>query len=223
MVNATFHKLDIPSGKDVCRKQFFHFMDKLISTDISHGDYETYLPDLMTKFEHVTKEEVLQRVAALEFDHFLKYYENAEDLNARDAGRRDRPDMKDNSSRSDRTNFNRRDNGYTRLFVNLGTKDGFYKASFLQFILDESNLKKEVLGKIDMRDMNSWIEVDNANAAKMIKSIDGKRYNNRTVRMNEADGGFKRANDEGGSAPRRNDDGGGRKRTFAPRERKNFG
>ena len=223
MVNATFHKLDIPSGKDVCRKQFFHFMDKLISTDISHGDYETYLPDLMTKFEHVSKEEVLQRVAALEFDHFLKYYENAEDLNARDAGRRDRPDMKDNSSRSDRTNFNRRDNGYTRLFVNLGTKDGFYKASFLQFILDESNLKKEVLGKIDMRDMNSWIEVDHANAAKMINSIDGKRYNNRTVRMNEADGGFKRANDEGGSAPRRNDDGGGRKRTFAPRERKNFG
>lgn len=222
MVNATFHKLDIPSGKDVCRKQFFHFMDKLITADISHGDYETYLPDLMTKFENVTKEEVLQRVAALEFDHFLKYYENAEDLNARDAGRRDRPEMKDNSSRSDRTNFNRRDNGYTRLFVNLGTKDGFYKASFLQFILDESNLKKEVLGKIDMRDMNSWIEVDHANAAKMIKSIDGKRYNNRTVRMNEADGGFKKPNDEGGAAPRRNDDGAGRKRTFAPRERKSF-
>jgi len=222
MVNATFHKLDIPSGKDVCRKQFFHFMDKLITADISHGDYETYLPDLMTKFEHVTKEEVLQRVAALEFDHFLKYYENAEDLNARDAGRRDRPDMKDNSSRSDRTNFNRRDNGYTRLFVNLGTKDGFYKASFLQFILDESNLKKEVLGKIDMRDMNSWIEVDHANAAKMIKSIDGKRYNNRTVRMNEADGGFKKPNDEGGFTPTRNDEGSGRKRTFAPRERKSF-
>ena len=72
MVNAQFHKLDIPSGKDVCRKQFFAFMDKLISTDISHGDYETYLPDLMKKFENVSKEEVLQRVAALEFDHFLK-------------------------------------------------------------------------------------------------------------------------------------------------------
>jgi hypothetical protein len=34
---------------------------------------------------------------------------------------------------------------------------------------------------------------------------------------------FKKPNDEGGSAPRRNDDGGGRTRTFAPRERKNFG
>jgi len=199
IVNAKFHKLDIPSGKDVCRKQFFHFMDKLINADISHGDYETYLPDLMTKFESVSKEEVLQRVAALEFDHFLKYYENAEDLNARDSGRRERSDIPGfrEGSRKERTSYNRRDNGYSRLFVNLGTKDGFYKASFLQFILDESNLKKEVLGKIDMREMNSWIEIDQAEAGRMIKALDGKRYNNRTIRMNDADGGFKRPSDEG--------------------------
>ncbi len=36
---------------------------------------------------------------------------------------------------------------YTKLFVNLGSKDGFYKASFLQFILDMSDLRKDVLGK----------------------------------------------------------------------------
>ena len=120
-----------------------------------------------------------------------------------------------NPSRNER-NFNRRDNGYTRLFVNLGTKDGFYKASFLQFILDESNLKKEVLGKIDMREMNTWVEVDKASAGKMIRSIDGKRYNNRTVRMNEVDGGFKRPSDEG-----RGGNSSGR-RNFAPRERKRY-
>jgi ATP-dependent RNA helicase DeaD len=219
MVNSQFHKMDIPSGKDVCRKQFFHFMDKLIQTDISHGDYETYLPDLMEKFASVSKEEILQRVAALEFDHFLKYYQNAEDLNApNNKGMRNNDRggvVRDDSSRKERSSFNRRDNGYTRLFVNLGTKDGFYKASFLQFILDESSLNKEVLGKIDMRDMNTWVEVDNAEAGKMIKAIDGKRYNNRTVRMNEADGGFKRPSDEGqgGGAPRE------RKRTFGAQRR----
>ena len=227
MVNASFHKMDIPSGKEVCRRQFFNFMDKLISTDISHGDYETYLPDLMEKFANVTKEEVLQRVAALEFDHFLKYYQNAEDLNAKDAGRRpmnnersgDRASSNREGSRNERS-FNRRDNGYTRLFLNLGTKDGFYKASMLQVVLDESNLNKESLGKIDLRDMNTWIECDTASAAQMISALDGKRYNNRTVRMNEADGGFKRPNDEGnsrdvGSAPRE------RKRVYgAGRERR---
>lgn len=191
LINKQFHKLDIPSGKEVCRKQFFHFMDTLSNTDISNGDYETFLPDLIKKFENVSKEEVLQRVAALEFNHFLKYYENADDLNARDSGRGPQPEARMQGGRRERGSFNRRDNGYTRLFINLGTKDGFYKASFLQFILDESNLKKDVLGKIDLREMNTWVEVDNANAGKMIKSLDGKRHNNRTIRMNEADGGFK--------------------------------
>jgi ATP-dependent RNA helicase DeaD len=226
MINAKFHKLDIPSGKDVCRKQFFHFMEKLIQTDISHGDYETYLPDLMKKFEQVSKEEVLQRVAALEFDHFLKYYENADDLNLKmDSRSRNSDSVRDNGpmngSRKERT-YSRRDNGYTRLFINLGTKDGFYKASFLQFILDESNLKKEVLGKIDMREMNSWVEIDKAEAVRMIKAIDGKRYNNRVVRMNEADGGFKRPNDEGRGDNRSEGRSEGRKRNYAPRERRNF-
>ncbi|MEJ7589675.1 MAG: DEAD/DEAH box helicase, partial [Ferruginibacter sp.] len=201
MINANFHRLDIPSGKDVCRKQFFHFMDKLMDTDISNGEYETYLPDLQEKFADVTKDEVLKRVAALEFNHFLKYYQNADDLNAKTDLRERRDSSRDAvpGDRRERSSFSRPDNGYSRLFINLGTKDGFYKASFLQFILDESNLNKEVLGKIDIREMNAWIEVDKAASAQMIRSMDGKKYNGRLVRMNEADGGFKRPSDEGRS------------------------
>lgn len=201
MINASFHRLDIPGGKEVCRKQFFHFMDKLIQADISHGEYETYMPDLIARFENVSKEEILQRVAALEFDHFLKYYDNSEDLNIRMDTRERRPEM---SGTRGRERFNARDTGYARLFINLGTKDGFYKASFLQFILDESNLKKDLLGKIDMREMNSWVEIDKAHAGKMIKALDGKKFKNRSIRMNDADEG------------RRRPDGNRRERDFSP-------
>jgi ATP-dependent RNA helicase DeaD len=203
IVQNSFHKMEIPSGKDVCRKQFFHFMDKLLQADISHGDYETYVPMLAEKFADVSKEEVLKRVAAMEFDRFLKYYENAEDLNARE---RTRETIRERDARGgDRREYGRREpvgsvggrersrdfnsNGggdYTRLFVNLGTKDGFYKASFLQFILDMSELRKEVLGRIDMKEMNSWIEVDKKSAAQMIRAIDGKNFKGRRIRMNDA-------------------------------------
>jgi ATP-dependent RNA helicase DeaD len=193
MVQVPFHKFEIPSGRDVCRKQFFYFMDKLLQADISHGDYETYVPMLNEKFQEVTKEEVLKRVAALEFDRFLKYYENAEDLNARER-REER--LRSTDGRGDRQNERRRDTrgrefggggNFTRLFVNLGSKDGFYKASFLQFILDMSDLNKEVLGRIDMKEMNSWVEVEKNAANQMIRSIDGKKYKGRRIRMNEAD------------------------------------
>ena len=220
---CTFHKLDIPSGKDVCRKQFFHVMDKLMSTDVSHGDYETYVPMLAEKFADMTKEEILKRVAALEFNRFLSYYENAQDLNLRtaDKGRREPMQQQDRNrdrgrqefggadrgrtrsndrgmerSSSDRSSSDRGSrgaergaSGYTRLFVNLGTKDGFYKASFLQFILDMSDLRKEALGKIDMRDMNSWVEIESGAAKQMINAVDGKNYKGRRIRMNDADSG----------------------------------
>ncbi len=189
-----FHKLDIPSGKDVCRKQFFHFMDKLLSADISHGNYETYVPMLTEKFADISKEEVLKRVAAMEFDRFLKYYENAGDLNVREKEKSSKTSAKSGSQefqsggRGDsRKSFAKGGSGYRRLFVNLGTKDGFYKASFLQFILDMSDLKKEVLGKIDMKDMNSWIEIEKGSAQQMIRAIDGKKYRGRSIRMNDAD------------------------------------
>lgn len=199
IVQVPFHKMELPSGKDVCRKQFFHFMDKLLQTDISHGDYETYVPMLAEKFADVTKEEVLKRVAAMEFDRFLKYYENAEDLNVRDRGR---DSGRDSRSGGDRREYGRRGEGaegrgrrefngggggdYARLFVNLGTRDGFYKASFLQFILDMSDLRKEVLGRIDMKEMNSWIEIDRRSAPQMIRAIDGKNFKGRRIRMNDA-------------------------------------
>ncbi len=203
--NSQFHKMDIPSGKDVCRKQFFSFMDKLLSTDISHGDYETYVPMLAEKFADVSKEDVLKRVAAMEFDRFLKYYENSQDLNVRERDRsvreprgqemgrgreREREMQGIDGGRGDaRNKYARGGGGYSRLFVNLGTKDGFFKASFLQFVLDMSDLKKEVLGKIDMKDMNSWIEIEKGSAQQMIRALDGKKYKGRSIRMNDADSG----------------------------------
>jgi ATP-dependent RNA helicase DeaD len=192
IVQVPFHKMEIPSGKDVCRKQFFTFMDKLLQADISHGDYETYVPMLAEKFADVSKEEVLKRVAAMEFDRFLKYYENAEDLNVRERSRdfsRDTrgAERRDHVRGDGRSRKEYSGNGdYAKLFVNLGTKDGFYKASFLQFILDMSDLRKEVLGRIDVKEMNSWIEIDRRAAQQMIRAIDGKNYKGRRIRMNDA-------------------------------------
>jgi ATP-dependent RNA helicase DeaD len=190
LINNKFHKLDIPSGKDVCRKQFFHFIDKMFMADISHGEYKTYIPLLKEKFAHMEKEEILQRVAALEFDRFLQYYENAADLNVRDDRKAERGTQKrERSSASGLRTSGGSGGGYKKLFINLGTKDGFYKASFLQFILDLSDLNKDVLGKIDMKEMNSWVEIESGAANQMMRSIDGKKFKGGKIRMNDADSG----------------------------------
>lgn len=200
MVKAPFHKMEIPGGTEVCRKQFLFFMDKLLKLDIESSNMDAYMPLIAEKFADISKEEILKRISVLEFDRFLKYYENASDLNMRDDRGRDRGGRDDRYGRGrdrdrgfekeggrERYQRNNENSGdMMRLFVNLGTKDGFYKASFLQFILDMSDLSKDVLGKIDMREMNSWVEIDKKAANKMIKAVDGKNYKGRRIRMNDA-------------------------------------
>ena len=192
MMKVPFEKLLIPSGIEVCEKQFMSFIDKIKATEVNHGDYEQYMPYLTEQFADMTKDEIIQKVAAMEFKRFLKYYEKAGDLN-------------NGSSRDRRT-----DSNSTRLFISLGEKDGFYKAAFLEFLLDTTGHTKAQLGKIDLQDSFSFFEVDNGIAQDFIQAFNGKKFKGREIRIeisSERSGGG--GGRSGGGGGRRFSGGGG--------------
>ena len=192
MMKVPFEKLLIPSGIEVCEKQFMSFIDKIKATEVNHGDYEQYMPYLIEQFADMTKDEIIQKVAAMEFNRFLKYYEKAGDLN-------------NGSSRDRRT-----DSNYTRLFISLGEKDGFYKAAFLEFLLDTTGHTKAQLGKIDLQDSFSFFEVENGIAQDFIQAFNGKKFKGREIRIeisSERSGGG--GGRSGGGGGRRFSGGGG--------------
>jgi len=198
LLKSKFEKLEIPSGREVCEKQFFSFIEKLKAADISHGDYENYLPYLSEQFADMSKDEILQRVASLEFNRFLKYYEKAGDLNA--------------SGRDSRSS----NGAFTRLFMSLGEKDGFYKAAFLEFLLDTSGHTKAQLGKIELMDSYSFVEVENAIADEFIAVFNGKKFKGRPIRIERSGdrgssggGGGRERSYRGGGGDRRSSGGGG--------------
>ncbi len=214
MVQAKFHKNEIPLAKDVTRKQFYSFIDKLLNADISHGDYDLFVPIIEEKFADISKEEMIKRIASLEFGRFLKYYENAADLNVairdsrmsprdfndrgrgNDRGMDRRDDRRGNNDRRTRFSTDERrepssrsnngNAGFSKVFISLGSKDGLHKGSFLQYILDNSGLRKDAIGKVDLRDILAWVEVESSQSKQMIKSLNGQNYNGRKVRCNEA-------------------------------------
>ena len=143
----------------------------------------------------MSKDEILQRVASLEFNRFLKYYEKAGDLNA--------------SGRDSRSS----NGAFTRLFMSLGEKDGFYKAAFLEFLLDTSGHTKAQLGKIELMDSYSFIEVENAIADEFIGVFNGKKFKGRPIRIERSGdsggGGGRERSYRGGGGDRRSSGGGG--------------
>ncbi len=182
LIKTSIKKMDLPDASDVSRKKLFHFMDTLLQSESNSSEVDAYINEIISKFEHLSKEDILKKIATHELSSFLEYYADAEDLNVRKSFSPSKP------ARSDRGNFERRQGGYKRLFINVGTKDGFHKSNFLQFLLNESGFRNASIGKIELKEVNSWVEVEHGVAGKMAAKLNGKKYKNRTLRMNEASG-----------------------------------
>ena len=76
--------------------------------------------------------------------------------------------------------------GYKRLFINLGRRDGFYPGERMQTLNRFVGGRQEV-GHIDLLDTISYFEVPEKDAKKVMIQLSGIRYKGRTVRCNDAD------------------------------------
>ena len=95
--------------------------------------------------------------------------------------------------------------GYRKLFINLGKKDGFYPGELMQFLNKNIHGHVEV-GHIDLLQTMSYFEVPEEDAPRVMKYLDGQHYKGRDVRCNDAaEGGKAPAKAGRGAKPARND------------------
>lgn len=185
LIKTTIQKMDIPDAEDVISNKILHYANQLLRIPSEETTTKNYPEALFELFKDISKEDLLKKILNSQLRTFLESYEGAEDLNIR----RKIQENDFGKSRNEKRFTHSKNGAFKRFFINLGTKDGFHKGNFLEFILNESHLKKAVIGKIDMREVNSWVEVDAKSAASMAKTLNGKKFKGRTIRMNEAEGG----------------------------------
>ncbi len=71
---------------------------------------------------------------------------------------------------------------FVRLFLSVGSKDGVRAGDLLGAITGESGLSGDSVGKIEIRDTFSLIEVPGASADRVIRSLNGISIRGRSVR-----------------------------------------
>ncbi|TJZ61449.1 DEAD/DEAH box helicase [Sphingobacterium olei] len=192
VIGKSFERKEVPQGSAVVEKQLLTIVDKVQNVEINEDQINQFLPAIMEGFESLSKEDIVKRFASLEFNRFLEYYKDAPDLNidARDNGRGDR-DF-DRGERRDRTGSK----GFTRLFMNLGSVDEFNRGEILGYICNTTKISGKSIGKIDLKGVFTFFEVQDADVDKVIQGFKGVDFNGRNVRI-EVSG-------EGGSSDRGN-------------------
>jgi ATP-dependent RNA helicase DeaD len=175
-IKKKFKVIPVPSGSDICGRQLFHWVEKLEKISTDHREIEKLLPEIKNKLEGLDREELLKRVVALEFDRFLDDYRYDDDLIA------PVPEKEFSFRDSGRDRYLERGSGkYTRLFINLGKKDGFYPEHLIDLINKNTSGKKIPLGKIDLMKSFSFFEVEDNYTTKLLDALKDVQYMNRKV------------------------------------------
>jgi len=223
IIGKPFVKKEVPQGTEVCEKQLFAIVDKIRNVDINEEQINPFLPTIMESMQDLSKEDIVKRLASLEFNRFLEYYQNAPDLNldARDSRSRDGGERGDRDDRRSRT----ASKGYTRLFMNLGSVDEFSRGDMLGFICHNANIPGKSVGKIDLKGVFTFFEVEDAEVNKVFEGFKGVDYNGRQVRIEvsgEERGGSRegRSRDRGSRGGDRRDRSRGERRSGGSSERR---
>ena len=199
-----FERKMVPGGEEIVEKQLFHLIERVKNVDISSGQVEKYLPQILDQFEGMSHSDIVKHFVALEFNELLDYYKNARDLNIRvEAGR-------DPMGRNDRGDRGSERMSFTKLFINAGKKQNLNASGLIGLINEYSNRRNIEIGKIDIQRKFSFFEVDSAYEKDLVNALNNQVIEGHVINIGKVQSieGQPASSREGGSF-RRESSGGG--------------
>lgn len=170
-INRTFVQGRVPTGLEVCQSQLFSLVGRIQNAEgsIDKKQIEPYLPMIMDQLKELTREDLIINFVSQEFNRFLEYYKDAEDLNLPEKGERRR-----DGERGDRRS-RKRSGELTRLKINMGQRDGFTPKRVLGLINDTTNSKDIDVHDIEITPRYSFFDVDKNVVKEMMTAFERRR------------------------------------------------
>lgn len=202
VIGKKFEVGTLPEPQEICTKQLYKVMDELERIEVNDTEIAPFMPEIYRKLDWLTKEDLIKRIVSREFGHFLRYYADApviEQPTGRDA--KDGSGKADGRSRRERRKggaegAHQAEEGYTRLFINLGKRDNFYAREIINLVNRHVRGAKVEIGRIDLTNNCSFFEVPDADAPLVLSKMKRVKVGDRKVVVDHAE------RTDGQSAPR---------------------
>ena len=202
ITNKKFLQKKVPSGKEICEKQLFSLIDKVEKIEVNDEQIGEFMPVIYKKLAWLDREELIKHFVSVEFNQFLRYYENAPDINVDESrhsesdfggserGRRNRgrKDKGERHERNDRGSRRRSGYDFSRFFFNLGKKNGVSKRTIIDLINQNLPNKSVEIGNIEVLKSFSFFEVDKRYEKEVLKAFKNARYKGQRVGIDIAKG-----------------------------------
>lgn len=189
VIGKKFEAGTLPEPQEICTKQLYKVMDELERIEVNDTEIAPFLPEIFRKLEWLTKEDLIKRIVSREFGHFLRYYADAPVIE-QPADRKGSDDDMRKSRRERRKGAeggHQAEEGYTRLFINLGKRDNFYAREIINLVNRYVKGGKVEIGRIDLTNNCSFFEVPNEDADLVLSKMKRVKVGDRKVVVDHAD------------------------------------
>ena len=161
----------VPSGEEICEIQLLNMVDKVVNTEVGN-QIEKYLPVVEEKFSHLEKEDLIKHFMSAEFNRFLSFYKNANNINLKEQKNKDR--SRDSRKRNSKGHS---EDGFTRFFINIGRSSNLQTHNLIGMINEFTKNRNIAIGKIDIFKNFSFFEVEENHENLVLKSFNRKDWN----------------------------------------------
>ncbi|WP_421919917.1 DEAD/DEAH box helicase [Marinifilum sp.] len=168
-LKTDFEQVKIPVGKEVCERQLMNFMRRVNEVEVEEEEIEPFVDGINEELESLSREDLIKRFVSLEFNRFWEYYKNADDLN-----------LKSTTQRRNKRDGNK---GEDRMFINIGKKDGIDVPRLLNLIHKQCGVRGKNVGRVDLKGVFSFFDVDKAFTDEIIKGFAGALIGGRKIRI----------------------------------------
>lgn len=188
VIGKKFEAGVLPEPQEICTKQLYKVMDEIERIEVNDTEIAPFLPEIFRKLDWLTKEDLIKRIVSREFGHFLRYYADAPiieqptDRKSSADGNKPRRDRRKGDSTSHEA-----EEGYTRLFINLGKRDNFYAREIINLVNRHVRGTKIEIGRIDLTNNCSFFEVPSEDADLVIQKMKRAKVGERRVVVDTAD------------------------------------
>ncbi|MDC2011254.1 DEAD/DEAH box helicase [Bacteroides thetaiotaomicron] len=200
IIGKKFIAGEMPTGKQICEKQLIKVIDELEKVKVNEEEITDFMPEIYRKLEWLSKEDLIKRMVSHEFNRFLDYYRDRQEIESPTDSRGERGErgLRDSRERGSR----KAAPGFTRLFINLGKMDSFFPSELISLL--NSNTRGRIeLGRIDLMKNFSFFEVEEKEAQNVVKALNRANWNGRKVSVEVAGEESGEGRRSGGSTERR--------------------
>ena len=173
----------MPSAEQIVEKQLFSLIDKIEKTEVEESQVENFMPIIFSKLGYLSKEDLIRKVVAFEFERFSSYYENAPDLNVEDKGEVSEGSRK----KGPRTS-------YSRFIINAGSNNKLKAGSLIGLINEQTENRDIKIGRIQIKKKFSIFEVPSEFEKEVMDAFENAKFNGHSVflQLTAPDRGFKK-------------------------------